>query len=467
VVSLLAVGTLCWWQRTPGPINAPRPQDEAEIMTAVLERHYAMGRENVYFGVSNTIGFFPNAPQRYATAMRTAYMGRWLQALDPSIWGGAVDLGTWRYKDWSWPRFTLEFKTEEWAPASYKNTGWIIPSTNYMTTCDMSWFDTETPHTNIFSGPINQFVYTGAGPTYEALISAFFQSSAAIWTNYITLPIATWRTSTNYQSQTIFTQVVGSVTNVITNTLHSTTNYINTGFREDPYFSRTAHNRPASMKMAWERNLQYREVVDNGRQSLAQDQARDAPVFWSTNVYRDFGRALSVLQWVRDVSPARTNITWYSKYWTEDGTAYSTNTITTNFNSTQPNIGYSFSTLSGGRTNSEAWGTTVFYAAKNTTSFNIDTYQFQVVGTPINTNAPAYTNARPATIPSISSGAIEASQWWPWTPDGPLQSFVDDFARTNSKDSGAAIRFSANIPYDCYHVQFTALTNYLDHAPAR
>ena len=49
VVSLLAVGTVLWWQRAATPINAPRPQDEAEIMTAILERHYAMNRTDVGF----------------------------------------------------------------------------------------------------------------------------------------------------------------------------------------------------------------------------------------------------------------------------------------------------------------------------------------------------------------------------------------------------------------------------------
>jgi hypothetical protein len=181
------------------------------------------------------------------------------------------------------------------------------------------------------------------------------------------------------------------------------------------------------------------------------------------------------------VSPARTNITWYSRYWTVqvnvappgwfpvwETRVTNSWSCTTNFNTAQPFVGFSFSTGPDYRyTNSQAWGMTVFYEGKNPTPFPIDTYQFQVLGPVVNTNAPAYTDARPATIPSISNGASAASQWWPWPPDGSLQSFVDDFARTNSKNSGAAIHFSASIPYDCYHVQFSALTNYLDHAPAR
>ncbi len=104
VVSLLAVGTLCWWQRTPGPINAPRPQDEAEIMTAVLERQYAMLRtgtkytstrpayvstvadsnapggvryvtNSAAFALTNTIGFFPNATFNYPHYAREAVDG--------------------------------------------------------------------------------------------------------------------------------------------------------------------------------------------------------------------------------------------------------------------------------------------------------------------------------------------------------------------------------------------------------
>ncbi len=47
VATILAVGTLLWWQRTPRP-DMPRPQDEAETMTAVPERHAAMGRTTNY-----------------------------------------------------------------------------------------------------------------------------------------------------------------------------------------------------------------------------------------------------------------------------------------------------------------------------------------------------------------------------------------------------------------------------------
>jgi hypothetical protein len=385
-----------------------------------------------------------------------------------------VNLGEWRYKDWSWEQFNVD----TWWAYDDKTTGWIIPSTNYMTTGDMSWFDTETPHTNIFAPPLNQFGYYPGGPTAQDLISAFHQSSASFWTNYITLPITTWRTTTNYTTEAVAYRVVAGVTNTITNITYSTTNYVNTGFREDPYLAQVG-GLAVAMKTAWERNLYFDEVVDNGKDYIDVKQARDAPVFWSTNVYNDFGRALSVLQWVRDYQQAKTNIEWYSRYWTVqvnvappgywpewEWRVTNSWSCTTNFSTAQPFIGFAFSAPYYGYTNSQAWGRTVFYTGSNSTPFTVDTFQFQVVGPVVNTNAPAYSLSRPETIESLAAGEIKASGWWPWEP-AALWPFIDDFARTNSNNSGAAIHFSANIPYDCYHVQFTALTNYLDHAPAR
>ena len=48
VASILALGTILWTHRTTRP-DMPRPQDEAAIMHAILERQYAMGRTNFQY----------------------------------------------------------------------------------------------------------------------------------------------------------------------------------------------------------------------------------------------------------------------------------------------------------------------------------------------------------------------------------------------------------------------------------
>ena len=128
VVSLLTLGTVCWWQRPSAPINAPQPQDEAEIMTAALERHYAMGRKStkfttirpayvitiadsnapggaryvtnsVAFTLTNSIGFSPDAPSRYSKTIKDALMWpmphfgtRWLSPPDAFYTEGIWDV---------------------------------------------------------------------------------------------------------------------------------------------------------------------------------------------------------------------------------------------------------------------------------------------------------------------------------------------------------------------------------------
>ena len=74
VLTAIAAGTALWYQRT-ATVDAPRPQDEAEIMAACLERQYASGDTNRAFVSSdykliNTVGFFPNAPMVYPARIR-------------------------------------------------------------------------------------------------------------------------------------------------------------------------------------------------------------------------------------------------------------------------------------------------------------------------------------------------------------------------------------------------------------
>jgi hypothetical protein len=183
------------------------------------------------------------------------------------------------------------------------------------------------------------------------------------------------------------------------------------------------------------------------------------PAFWSTNAYRDMGRALSLLQWIRDYAQARTNISWSAEY--TNGVLKSLSS-STNVSVAHPVVTTSFTGVGGPVTNSKASGTTVLYDFANNIPFDVDTVLFQPIASVI-TNLPTAYAAGPTSIASVASGAVGSAGWWPVDPSA-MSTLVDDFARTNT---GGSMYLSVTIPYDCYHVQFTALTNYLDHAPAR
>jgi len=169
VVSLLAIGTLCWWQRTPGPINAPRPQDEAEIMTAVLERGYGMGQTPGYYKQieTNTIGFFPNATFEYPADIRSN-MDR----------VAAQPCNIHRYDLYRY---------------------WLAPSNSYYTSGGMNTEDIAS----FYLLPTDVLYYS-----YE-YISPIFASDPVWWTNWVTLSTQTLLTQSN---TTITTTNIGSLT---------------------------------------------------------------------------------------------------------------------------------------------------------------------------------------------------------------------------------------------------------------
>lgn len=186
------------------------------------------------------------------------------------------------------------------------------------------------------------------------------------------------------------------------------------------------------------------------------------PSYWSTNVYRDMGRALSLLQWIRDYRQPTTNVYWLARY--TNGILRSISS-TTGFSVTYPSAGSTRMVTGGGVTNSDAWGTSVVYDFTNPIPFTVDNVLFQQTAPAVNSNCPTSWDAGPTSIVSVAAGAVGSSGWWPLDPDS-MRTFVDDFARTNTT-ANTNIVFSMTIPYDCYHVQFSALTNYLNHAPAR
>ena len=92
VATLLAFGASLWWQRTPAPVDIPRPQDEAEIMHATLERLY--GLEAPYTFVStngtNVVGYSPNATTKYPPKIRDAVGQNAKPPNESGGWGDAV-----------------------------------------------------------------------------------------------------------------------------------------------------------------------------------------------------------------------------------------------------------------------------------------------------------------------------------------------------------------------------------------
>ena len=143
-MSLLAVaGGLLWWQRPGTPVDIPRPQDEAAIMHAILERHYAMGRTNTKFVSvnlkTNTIGFVPAATAQFPDLVRSAILPA--NTVPKIYWlvpnNVFFESGSW---DGSYPNYTtasnkvLNAETIWWTNRVTLATGEFYSTTNYSTT---------------------------------------------------------------------------------------------------------------------------------------------------------------------------------------------------------------------------------------------------------------------------------------------------------------------------------------------
>jgi hypothetical protein len=536
VVSLLAIGTLCWWQRTPGPINAPRPQDEAEIMTAVLERHYAMGQMSVLYGtlkdayistvadsnalggvrcvtnseaytLTNTVGFFPNAVNLYPYAIRLAFVsqGGWdllhTESTPPD------DLQPPVYT----PRFELDdLYGEVVRPYKGPHIGWIVPDDAYMVSGDTSWFGSHAS-SNIFPSPAMYYAGDSANrDDVRPWFDEYFQRQKFVWTNYVTLPTAKYKTTTNYQYQA---SVNTNVTPWRTNILTTTTNYAgeyqaNTYYElHQGFFTEWGWYALPSMMFPFERDSQTVRMNDplwvdyydgflNG--------GRDEPAnkMWSTNAYRDMGRALSLMQWARDIrdteSQVVVTVTWTNALngnvpWT--GGVYEGTTVSTNVEDfgiydkylirwEDGSGGYivqsgwePFNGYTGGKARLTIVTTLRQFRYANNSPFFIDTVHIWPTGTSTNGAIPAAwtdridlcatlppnteivrTNLWPCGVAEIESWSRSIGDGWQTNDIASLQQYSISFDRGVYPETGLFVD---------YHVQFTALTNYLDHAPAR
>jgi hypothetical protein len=323
-----------------------------------------------------------------------------------------------------------------WCDAGWNAlTGWIVPENAFMDSGDLTWFGSVI-HSNVFTAPLEMWWGWGEDVIYwtrDDFVNQITPRVLCVWTNYVTLPASALTTTTNYQYEVVTNRVVGGVTNTITNILHTTTSYVNTA-----YVNTFTH--PTSMRFAFERDAKN--------------------YMWSTNVYRDMGRALSLLQWIRDLAQPKT-YTFYDITYT-NGVLFGS-TAVTSYAVTDPYLTTSYSIDRYGVTNSRAWGITVKYEFTNNMPFGVENVLFQPLAI-YSTNCPSAWSTGPAKIDAVPTNTMRSSGWWPEDP-GAFENIIDDFARTNNGSTN--MFFNMQIPYDCYRVQFTALTNYLDHAPAR
>jgi hypothetical protein len=185
--------------------------------------------------------------------------------------------------------------------------------------------------------------------------------------------------------------------------------------------------------------------------------------YWSTNIYNDFGRALSMLQWIREPRISGTNCVCTVIY---------TNVITspilkTNGKAFGWSADDSFATWSYG---SAANGTLTLqamvsrYAVTNNRPFTIDNVCWPADSITTNDIVPATWDDQPARL-TLAPYAGGESDWTPITPDD-MSTWLVNFGATFTVGATGPVLLLF-VPATCLHVQFQSLTNYLNHAPAR
>jgi len=290
------------------------------------------------YTLTNTIGFFPNAVNLYPYSIRLAFVG-------PGGWDGNLE---YIPEDLQPPYACPEFETTDYigetpGPRPYKgpHIGWIVPDDDYMTSGDISWFGS---HASSYVFPSPAMYYAGANPFGDDIrpwFDTYFQRQKHIWTNYVTLATANYITTTSYQYEA---SVQTNTTPWRTNLLNVTTNYqgtysVNTyyDFHQGLYDQYAIYVLP-SMMFPFERDGAFVRMNDPLWSSYAEIDALQPPVnqFWSTNAYRDMGRAVSLMQWIKDMRDFETQIV-VTVTWTNSadgvswvGGIYESTTVSTN-----------------------------------------------------------------------------------------------------------------------------------------
>jgi hypothetical protein len=422
----------------------------------------------------NTIGFTPNAPFRFASGIRAAFLGRDTRASFNGWgtgYGGDINLQQWFVPGYGGLAYTpyqdsIGYGVGYDVLGHNRSVGWIIPEDAYMLTGDTSWFGTMV-HSNIFGGSLNYWTRWDSivdwyyGASWGEFADRWFPRSQFVWTNYVSKCDSTWRTSTNYATSYVTNRVIGGVTNTITNTTFSTTNYVASG-KVNTYVSEVADSgfgECVGMMFPFERDTPGITRVDDNwlARLLGETVGKYHPAYWSTNVYRDMGRALSLLQWVKGYRTACDYETRTATF--SNGVLVSTSryvgrdVVSPAISSRQ--VAFPGSQIMG----IECSATVVKYSITNQTPFTIDSVYFTTEAASATNGVPAAWMGQPTVIASLAPGAEAVTDWWPISPTD-MQSWID----ANGPD-GPALSVSA--PYHVYHVRFSALTNYMDHAPAR
>ena len=191
VASLLALGTALWWQRTPAPVEIPRPQDEAEIMHATLERLYGMEMPYSFVNTNgtNVVGYSPNATTKYPPKIRDAVGPNAKPPNEGGGWGDSVtrrwisptnfpnESATW---DGTWG-ITSNTPPTSWVLQNSVTRFWAhidniaIPWNTFVTGTNKTWLSTSnivTYTTNIISVTTNDGVLFTSTSVISGLYAA-------------------------------------------------------------------------------------------------------------------------------------------------------------------------------------------------------------------------------------------------------------------------------------------------------
>ena len=326
IMSLLAVaGGALWFARTPG-YPAPHPQDEAEIMTAVVERSMAMGRDGTNMFLTHVpenvsqviVGSFTNEFDTLANNIKATFPDSSIQTIigneyDPgyfytpdSLWGwckdwcyyypDGPDVSYW-WCDGSPPWVLSPFDSYGNPLAGYGQItvtclstrimpiyAYITNSAAYTLTNTVGMYPSATQHypdairaALAANGTTRWLLQTNAtalaGGAWDGLWDSFptnyLDTDATYWTNYVTCATGHYLSVTNY-----------AVTNVVYTNFPPSTNWVwrtNILWRSQLYTNDTTVDVAAGKLFAFER--------DRGG------------LYWSTNAYNDMARALALMQW--------------------------------------------------------------------------------------------------------------------------------------------------------------------------
>lgn len=453
---------------------------------------------------TNTIGYFSNAANQYANAIRSAidntgpswasYPRSWLLP-DPVF----MTTGLWDGEFGSWDSEVLDEGRPYWSGA------WHFP--------EMAWW------TNYVARDTSTFLTT-----------TNYSTTNIVWTNF---PPATnwfWQTNILWRSQLYTNTWTGN--DRYGYSTYDGTFWLWTGygrFSYDPY----QFNTP---EFAFERD--GNRAYANGGQFGVDSSS----YYWSTNLYNDFGRALSLMQWQRQGEVYGYDYLHHHCYGdpntlvvftaTNDAiTGYAESTVTnvdggwpTNapylLNDGVPQIGATFGGSDwinlNGRTQLSVQ--VVYSIARltfsNSTVFSITNGIWWPKLNAWSTNATNYVSASILTLSSnatsrlgsrwaVAPGCVTNSEWFPVTIDDAtilVQTMGRSFASTEWERllalaaSGTnyyhsvfsvamnhlgspppdmtglpnfTTSFDSDGPVVTYRVQFSALTNYLNHIPVR